>query len=335
MPLSPWGSRTCHRRAVRQVRARCRARPSAQAACRRRPSPCPARRRPCTGSRAGRPRTRCTHSHLRRVPGERVNGAVPPPPDRFSSLEHSHRSTDTSRHIPAVERGRYPAVTPAASTTRRSRQKSNRSHAPSTGSHRRTTCCATNSSRTRESSRHRLGGPKAAPPAPEAGTRRRLRRGSPDPEASTGSAWSPTFTILTKASWTNCRYEGRGARAEAGGGLVGASTGGAAPADASLAPDIDSRLLPDGAPLPASPRRGCAELGCAGAPERSHGTGPRQRSSPARGCVDRGPRPTTSAAPRRSKQGSSTAGSSALNDADESAVARAVALAPPNAPRAP
>jgi len=34
------------------------------------------------------------------------------------------------------------------------------------------------------------------------------RRGSSDPEASTASARSPTLIIPTKASWTNCRYEG-------------------------------------------------------------------------------------------------------------------------------
>ena len=39
---------------------------------------------------------------------------------------------------------------------------------------------------------------------------RALRRGSPDPEAAKGSASSPTLIILTKASWTNCRYEGQG-----------------------------------------------------------------------------------------------------------------------------
>ena len=37
-----------------------------------------------------------------------------------------------------------------------------------------------------------------------------MRRGSLDGEASSDSAWSPTLIILTKAFWTNCRYDGRG-----------------------------------------------------------------------------------------------------------------------------
>jgi hypothetical protein len=85
----------------------------------------------------------------------------------------------------------------------------------------------------------------AGPSAPRGELDSELRGGSPDPEASNGSAWSPTFIIPTKGSWTNCRYEGQGARAEGvGGELAGASTGGAAPVDAALAPDIDSQLLP-------------------------------------------------------------------------------------------
>jgi hypothetical protein len=59
-----------------------------------------------------------------------------------------------------------------------------------------------------------------------------VRRGSPDPEATTHSAPSQNFIIPTKAFWTNCRYDGQGATAEVGGKLAGASTGGAAPLDA-------------------------------------------------------------------------------------------------------
>ncbi len=66
-------------------------------------------------------------------------------------------------------------------------------------------------------------------------------RGSPDREASTGSACSPTLIIPTKASWTNCRYEDRGKGRTRG--HAGASTGGGAPVDASRAADIDSQLL--------------------------------------------------------------------------------------------
>jgi hypothetical protein len=50
---------------------------------------------------------------------------------------------------------------------------------------------------------------------------REMRRGSPDPEAAKGSASSPTLIILTKASWTNCRYEGAGGSSRRSRGRAG------------------------------------------------------------------------------------------------------------------
>ena len=58
-------------------------------------------------------------------------------------------------------------------------------------------------------------GRRADPISPA--TTDRVRRESPDPEATTQSAPSQTFIIPTKAFWTNCRYEGQGATAEVGG----------------------------------------------------------------------------------------------------------------------
>ena len=74
-----------------------------------------------------------------------------------------------------------------------------------------------------------------------------MRRGSPDGEASSDSAWSPTLIILTKAFWTNCRYDGRGQGQKLGACWLVRRRGGAAPVDASLASDVDSPPLPVGA----------------------------------------------------------------------------------------
>jgi hypothetical protein len=72
----------------------------------------------------------------------------------------------------------------------------------------------TNTSPTRESPKTpSFWGPQVVPARPADELDSELRRGSPDPEASTRSAPSQTFIIPTKAFWTNCRYERQGARA--------------------------------------------------------------------------------------------------------------------------
>ena len=77
----------------------------------------------------------------------------------------------------------------------------------------------TKGSRRRASPRHPPRG-HGPPPSSRGELDTELRRGSQDREATSGSAWSPTLIIPTKAFWTNSRYDGQGARAEVGGLLV-------------------------------------------------------------------------------------------------------------------
>ena len=104
-----------------------------------------------------------------------------------------------------------------------------------------------NSSGTRLSPIH----PRADHGPPSPGARgeldSELRRGSPDRQASTGSAWSLTLIIPTKPFWTNCRYDGQGARQKSGACRLVRRRAGRAPSTHRRLPtQISAPLLPPG-----------------------------------------------------------------------------------------